>query len=491
VIKSGILWVALFCCALANAQTFDFNANCRNAYNAIIALRLNEGKALIAAEEKKNPTNLIPIYLENYVDFLNLYTTDARDLYNQLKSNKDLRIEMLSVGDRDSPYFLFCAAEMNLQWASVNIKFGDYLSAVFSIKKAYKFLVENEQRFPDFKPNKKTLGVLYALIGSVPDKYKWGVNMLGMEGNLSKGLNELKTLVEYGKHNDYIYQDETVIYYAFLLFHLQDDPDSAWRVLMDNGFPKKNNLMNLYACAHIGIYGKHNDEALKLLEARPNDSSLAPFPFLTYLYALGKLNKLEPDADSYFKKFIAEYKGENHLKSAYQKIAWGYLVKGDSINYKHFIGKVNKTGSTTVDADKQAQREAETNNMPNINLLKARLLFDGGYYEKAAIQMKQLSEKSFTLTDDQTEYLYRLGRIYHAWNKPDTALMYYAKAIEKGKSLPRYFAANSAFESGELYEAKGDKEKAKYYYEMCLSFQDHEYKNGLDQKAKAGLNRIQ
>ena len=174
-----------------------------------------------------------------------------------------------------------------------------------------------------------------------------------------------------------------------------------------------------------------------------------------------------------------------------KKIAWCYLLKGDSANYLHFIEKITHYGGTTLDADKQANREAEDHRIPNPKLLMARVLFDGGDYTKAIAEMASTSENSFSNPDDKTEYLYRLGRIYGETSKPDSALLYYTRAIEKGKDLPRYFAANSALESAHIYETKGDKEKAKYYYNLCLSFPNHEYKNGLDQKAKAGLNRLQ
>ncbi|MDB5284415.1 MAG: hypothetical protein JWO06_3490, partial [Bacteroidota bacterium] len=284
--------------------------------------------------------------------------------------------------------------------------------------------------------------------------------------------------------------EETVTYYAFLLLHLQNNSETAWKALKENGFPKKDNLMNIYTCAHIGVYGKHNDEALGFLSARPVSDSFAKFPFLDYLVGIGKLGRLDNDADSYFKKFIAEYKGENHIKSSFQKIAWSYLLKGDTVNYFHFIGKAGKVGSTTLDSDKQAKKEEESKRAPNTKLLRPRLLFDGGYYQKAADEMSKLSESSFTSLEDKTEYLYRTGRIYDEWGKPDSAIAYYDKAIKLGRDLPRYFAANSAFETGKLYEAQGNKEKARDYYNLCISFKDHEYKNGLDQKAKAGLNRL-
>lgn len=475
----------------AYGQSFDFNSNCRNAYNAIIALKLNEGDTLLKQEEKKNPDNLIAIYLENYLDFLTVYTSDERKLYSQLKRNEDLRLVLITEGDQSSPYYLFTLAEINLQWAALDIKFGEYLNATFEIRRAFKMLTQNQKKFPDFKPTQKSLGVLYALLGSVPDKYKWGVSLLGMDGNVEQGMAYLRQLIDYGNKNDYIYQDETITYYAFLLLNLQNKGEQAWQVLQANGFPKSNNLMSVYTCAHIGVYGTHNTEALNLLLHHPDNDSFATFPFLNYLTGLAKLSELEPGAEDYFKKFIAGYKGENHIKSSFQKIAWCYLLKGDTANYLNFIEKAEHKGTAVLDADKQAKNEADNHRIPNPKLLRARLLFDGGEYIKATAEMASMNDNTFNTIDDKTEYLYRLGRIYDETGKADSALIFYSKAIEKGKDIPRYFAANSAIASAKIYEAKNDKEKAKYYYNLCLSFPDHEYKNGLDQKAKAGLNRLQ
>ena len=245
----------------SHAQSFDFNGNCRGAYNMLIALKLNQGDALLKEEERTNPDNLIAVYLENYFDFLTVYTSDERKLYDQLKKNEDLRLVLLNAGDPNTPYYLFTMAEVNLQWAALDIKFGEYLNAVFEIRRAFKMLSQNQKKFPDFRPTQKSLGVLYALLGSVPDKYKWGVTLLGMEGNVELGMGYLKQLIDYGNKNDYIYQDETIIYYSFLLLNLQNKSEQAWQVLQSNGYPKADNLMSTYTCAHIGVYGKHNTEA--------------------------------------------------------------------------------------------------------------------------------------------------------------------------------------------------------------------------------------
>lgn len=61
------------------------------------------------------------------------------------------------------------------------IKFGDNLSAVFEVKKAYTLLLDNQKKYPDFKPNVKSLGLLHTIFGAVPDKYKFGAKLLGLK----------------------------------------------------------------------------------------------------------------------------------------------------------------------------------------------------------------------------------------------------------------------------------------------------------------------
>ena len=70
------------------------------------------------------------------------------------------------------------------------------------------------------------------------------------------------------------------------------------------------------------------------------------------------------------------------------------------------------------------------------------------------------------------------------------AIQYYEQTISNGKNYSYYFAANSALMLGILYEGKGNAAKAEDYFRVCLNFRDHEYQNSIDQKAKAGLNRL-
>jgi hypothetical protein len=66
----------------------------------------------------------------------------------------------------------------------------------------------------------------------------------------------------------------------------------------------------------------------------------------------------------------------------------------------------------------------------------------------------------------------------------------YRTTMRDGAKSTRYFAANAALQLGILYERMGEKEKARSAFLACSSFKNTEYRDSINQKAKAGLNRL-
>ena len=124
-------------------------------------LRLDEARQLIAQVRQDEPNNYVVYFLENYIDFFTIFIGESSEDFKKLKSNKDKRLEMIEKTDRNSPYYLYCKAEINLQWALVRLKFEEYTKAFFEVKSAYADLQDNVVKFPKFAANKKSLGVLH------------------------------------------------------------------------------------------------------------------------------------------------------------------------------------------------------------------------------------------------------------------------------------------------------------------------------------------
>ena len=136
-----VFFLFFICYCSSFAQNFEYNANCKQAYQAIFKLKLAEGIQILEKEKKENPKNYLPYFIENYADFLKLYVNDNDKLYNAIEPKVIVRLDKLKNGNTNSPYYLYTQADIHLQWAFCKIKFGEYLSAVFEVKKAYSMLL--------------------------------------------------------------------------------------------------------------------------------------------------------------------------------------------------------------------------------------------------------------------------------------------------------------------------------------------------------------
>lgn len=469
------------------ANYFVFSENCLKAYNNIIALKTDSGAYYLKLELKENPDNKIPALLYNYIDFLEIYTTNSSELYAAKRKDFDTRLKQIKSVKSNSPYYLYAQGEIHLHAAVLHIKFGEYFSAVMQVRKSLSKLDENRRKFPEFKPNYKSLGLLNTILGSIPQQYKSGMSFLGLSGNVNEGMQMIEKLVN---DKGFIFQHEAATIYAFLLLHISNEPEKAWNTLKKNNFFNSHNLMDAYSVGHIGIHGFHNEEGIKALQNRPRGKNYVSFHYLDFLLGLGKTYRQDVDANKYFSKFLEFNKGEDYIKSAWHKMAWNELIKGNLEQYNIYISKVLEQGRATLDTDKQAQKEATLREIPNSSLLKIRLLSDGNYLTQAFSELNNLKVTDFDNIVHKTEFFYRYARVCNKLNDTESAKLYYELAINNGQTISYYYAANSAYLLGNMFEKLKQYSEAKKYYELSLSLNGYEYDNSIKQKSKAGLNRL-
>jgi len=123
-------------------------------------------------------------------------------------------------------------------------------------------------------------------------------------------------------------------------------------------------------------------------------------------------------------------------------------------------------------------------------LIAAGLYCDGGNYTSALNILKSLQPSEMADDEERTSYFYRYGRVYQLLGNNKGCIPFYKEAINIGKELPGQFAARSALELGHIYENLKNNGKAVSYYQLCLDMKNKDFKANLDQKAKAGLNRL-
>lgn len=486
--------LTLFCIVFFNypsSANFEWNNNCREAYENIIDLKFDKAKTIISYEKTTNPKNSIIHLFEDYIDFFIIQIDDNIEDYNELTKNQNNRLELIKKDKTVSVWKKYALAEIHIHWAANKIKHQEYLSAAIDMNKAYRLLVDNQKDYPNFILNNKCLGLLHSLIGSIPTKYQWIINAIGMEGDVNKGIAELEDLViDLKNSNEYrVYVNETYFWLSFLKMNLQDQPDDLKKLLLE--LRNSNNLLIQFTSSRIAHRLHENEIVIDILENRTSSTEHYPFKYLEFLLGEAKLYKLDSSCINHFNNYINGYGGKSYKKAAMLRIAWMYLMLNKQEKFNNTISKINNVGDTFIDADAEAQSYYTEKINPNMELIKARLLFDGGYYQNAIDLLETAkSSSAFNNTNHMIEYNYRLGRLYEKTQKTDLAILYYAKTYEKGKDLTSFYAAKSAFQMGLIYEKENKTKLAKEYFNKCIDLKNHQYEKSLEQKSEAGINRI-
>lgn len=471
---------------------FVFNENCIRAYQSIVSLRLQEGQQILNAEKKANPKNNIPTLLENYIDFFKVLTSETDESFEHFKSSKSDRINKLEDDPQESsPWYLYSIAEINLQSCINRFKYQEFVTGAYELQKAYKLLEENKKKFPNFLPNQKSFALLYGLIGLVPEQYKWALSTIGLKGNVQEGIEMLEALKVKLPNSSYSYiLPETIYFLSFIQLSVENNPNIFETVSKNTSVIPNNSLLKSYILAVVAQRSGHSDEAIDILMNRPKTAAYYNFAHLDYMLACAKQSRFDNDAVNYFEQYLKNYEGNFNIKDTYLRIAWYYLLKGNIDKYKAYTSLCKVRGKAISEKDKVAQMYASETHAPELTLLRARLLYDGGYYKKALDAITDKKLENIPLTIDKAEYLCRMGLIQRKLNNEEQAIIFFNACIAKGAELKYQYAASSAFNLGNIYEKRKQYTKAAQYYTQCTKMKNEEYKNGFESKAKAGLRRV-
>jgi tetratricopeptide (TPR) repeat protein len=409
--------------------------------------------------------------------------------YNSRKNNLDARLELMDEGPESSPFTLFTKSIIHFQWAAVKVKFGNNWDAGWEFRRSFLQSRENQTKFPGFAPASMLSGAMQVVGGTIPDGYKWLSNLLGIKGNITAGMQQLEKFLGLSDDWAILYRDEARFYYLYLKFYIENKRSEVFTYIRQNNLDLKNNHLYTYLAANLAINDQQSEYAQRVILQKNNGPEYFIMPIWDQEMGYVSLNHLDPDAPVYLERFVRAFKGKFYVKDVLQKLSWFYYLQGDMQKAAGYRRQVLERGATDADADKQALKEAKSGKWPNKLLLRARLLDDGGYFKEALQILKGMSSADFRLPEEKCEFAYRLGRVYDGLGRQDEAITAYLTTLKIGEQLKEYYAARAALQIGYIYETRGDRDGAIAYFQKCLSLKEHEYKNSLDQRAKAGVAR--
>ncbi len=485
-----IIFAGLFIPVAGYGQKhFDFNPGCREAYRAIVQLRLDEGSQMLAAERKRDPDNLIPEFLSNYIDFFQLFFNEDAADYAAVKVRLERRLERMAEGPEASPFSLFTRTVIHFQWAAIKVKMGSNLDAGLEFRRSFLESQECRQKFPAFGPALMLSGAMKVVASTIPDGYKWLSKLMGIRGSVKEGMGELDQFLRKDDEWSALFRDEANFYYLYLQFYILNEHEQVFAYIRQHNLDVRNNYLYAYLYANLCINDQQSALAERIIEGRSREAGYLDMPVWDLEMGYAALNHLEPGTPVYLERFLRRFKGRFYVKDALEKLSWYYYEKGNQGAADSLREEVIRRGTAESDADQQALKEARSGVWPDKTLLQARLLTDGGYLQEALRSLQGVSTSSFARPEERCELAYRLGRIYDGLGRNDEAIEAYLTTIKTGEGLREYYAARAALQVGYIYEQRGDCDRAVTFFQKCLSLKDHDYKNSLDQRAKAGIAR--
>lgn len=460
----------------------------RQAYDATISLRIPEGRRLIQQELVSNPDNAAALLIANQQDFLSWAIQQNPEVYTGIIARQEKRLQQLSSLKENNVWVSYALAEVRLQIALSKLLQGNKLGAAWDLRQAYLQYSANARLYPDFLPNRKTLGALQVLIGSVPDSYRVLLNIIGMQGSIETGMANLKAAAT--KSNPF--REEAQLLQA-LLQHMVDpeanDEAAESFLKLSRQFP--DNLLFSFAAMHVLKKTRQSEDALQVYLRRPQQAGYLAFPYLHHMAA--DLYLYKGDFGNSVKSnqlFLAQHKGDNYLKAANYKLYLAHWLGGQAQQAEKHLAQISLLGRTEMEEDAYAARFAKEQVQPNRYLMLARLQYDGGYYEDGMKVISQMPLKPETKTAERAEYFYRKARIYHGMHNLTQAKRYYVQAIEASQNTSLYFAPYAALQLGYIYQDEQKPDTARQWYTKALAYKGHTYKNSIDGKAKLALQTL-
>lgn len=466
--------------------------------NLIVAQRYNHQLRLSAARDilddalLQEPNNSAVHYLLHTNAFLKSFITEEERDYRRFREIQDEAMFHYEELPDTSPYRRFCQSEAYFYSGALKGKFNELYGAARDVNRLHSLVEENSKRFPEFLPNNKLRGILKVYLSTVPEKYKWLVKMLGIEEDLHGGMRMLGELAAYQNDISFLggIAHETAYLRSFALLQVVKSPQKAWSETLKCTKDYETNSLSAFFRSNMALKLNKNRTAKNILIARPVGDEYESFYFLNYQLGLAKLNSFDSSAIQNFQIYHTRFKGRNYLKSCLQKMSWYYVLEGNQAEARRIQLRILNLPKSVNEEDKLADQYARKP-LPHPTLLKMRLLYDGGDFKGAFDVAKSIDPKKLGNKNLKAEYCYRHGRISQKLGNMKAALKFYEACSLFAKESEEYYGAYACIYLGDHYLENENQEKAEIYYRKALTFYNNkEYVESIEQRAKSGLKKL-
>lgn len=411
-----------------------------------------------------------------------------------IKSRWEDLVEAVETMPEEDPLRGVMLSELLCKRALVEFIHHNYLSAVNHARLGRKLIAENARRFPDNVEQRKMLGLFNVVLGAVPSRYQWLINLLGFEGDIAQGIHQLEQAAQKG---DLLALEAEIILYHVEKNILNQSEEALDRLRDVRNRVGKNMLIDYFLATGL-MSIKHNESALRVLLRRPHYDDGKVFLIPYWDYQLGKAYYYRGDmkrAQRYLARFVRDYQGRMFRTDASFRLGMALTFSGSySVGKTFFLAVADQQGDQ-FDEDDYAQYLCQrfAHQPPSesvLTLFRARNLYDGGYFDQAIAALESMPQDQLS-AEEWCEWHYRFARIHHTEGRLDQALDHYRSCLsrEVSKEL-RYLHAYACYFQADIARSRNHPDEARDLFQAALRYNHYFYQDGLENRSKAALSAL-
>lgn len=477
---------SLIFCFKSQAQTFDLY---QKVEYQIQYFEFQKAQSTL----KSGNDEYLNAFYSHHILFLKYFISEKKIDKNLYFNSFDENVARFKKVSIKSYIYDALLAEIYFQHALVEFRLQKNFDAAWDIRRAYLKSKNICRKYPNANAPKKICGTVELALSSAPRKFHWVFKILGFKTDVIPAYQKLK---EAAKSAEFL-QFESEIILFFARQNILQEQEKATQQISKLYQQHSKSIFYAFLYGTQLLADKKTDEAIQVLKKSESFKTKAVYPIHFIDYQLAKAYSYQENyekATIFFQKFINQYKGSSFKTDAAFRLAWSNVMLGKDDLAKSTFQLIGMLGNSTLDADKYAYNQSQkyTGEISSIekSLMSARNLFDGGYYGKAISKLEILKQNNSLNEVEKLELNYRLGRVFHEQKNYENALQSYKNCFDYSGSEQRWMAVYAVFYTAVIYKEKNDLISAKKYYQQCLKYDDYDYQNGLEQKAKAALKKL-
>ena len=391
-------------------------------------------------------------------------------------------------GIKDTDESVICG-DIYLKWGMLYGAMGQSYKAFRFLQKAkyYSYRYFSQGTETD-QYNNRTIALLQLLFANVPDKYKWLLPILGLQGDAQKGVELIQQMLALKEvSEDTYFKRSTQLLYGLTLVHLGTKKESLWQVLDTSLSSFDPSGLFCYISVVRSIRTGDHDSAFKQLKAYKSKYGAFRYKPLGVLYAqLMRPFHVSKMTTSYT-SLLTDMDNRHFQKTIYFHLALLSSIKGDFNKSIDLLRKVVRVGERVYYQDKVAYEEANyllENGLADHRITQSRLLYDAGLYQQSIKNLDKIQESDLLKDRDKIALAYRYGQNLLQLNRPDEAKQFFTKVCSLGSESSYHYVCNAWCQLARIYKDDDNKKLSLICVRNALEIDADLFKDALHEQAK-------